>query len=413
MKLVILTHNFPPEIGAKSARLFELAKRLTARGHQVRVITAMPNYPTGCTFDGYRGKVRMAEEVEGIPVVRTWIYPSNSSRALPRLCSSLSFTLSSMLLGPWRLGRQDVLLFDSPPLFLVPSGLAIGRITGARVIMNVSDVWPDIALRLGYPLGKLSLWLLRCLERLGYEKSDLVTLTNPTAMRQVEERFPQVNATVISNGADLDLFSPSLRSQGVRSSLGAGPEDFLVGYCGLHGLFQGLETVVEAAYRLRDHPRIRFVLVGDGPTKSGLVELARRRGLTNIRFESPVPRSEISAILASCDAGLAPLATELPGTMPSKVFETLASGVPVVVSAGCEGATLVQKFDAGRTFRPGDAHDLAAVLADLATSLKEGKRMGERGLAVAHRFDRDQIAIQAEEVLMAVIEGAPLPEVDC
>ena len=99
MKLVILTQNFPPEIGAKSARLFELAKRLTSLGHEVRVITTMPNYPTGRTFQGYRGKVRMVENVEGIPVIRTWIYPSASARALPRLCSSLSFTLSSVFTG--------------------------------------------------------------------------------------------------------------------------------------------------------------------------------------------------------------------------------------------------------------------------------------------------------------------------
>ena len=268
----------------------------------------------------------------------------------------------------------------------MPAGLVICRLTGARVVMNVSDVWPDIALRLGYPLGKLSLWLLNRLERLGYQQSDLVSLTNPTAMRQVQERFPEVRATVIRHGADLDLFNPDLRSEQVRNALGAGPDDLLVGYCGLHGLFQGLEAVVEAACRLREKGRIKFVLVGDGPTKQGLVQLSQRLGLTNIRFEDPVPRTEIPRILASCDAGLAPLATELPGAMPSKVFESLASGVPVVVSDGCEGAALVRQFDAGRTFRPGNPEDLAAVLVNLAKHSGDRERMGRNGVALAQRF---------------------------
>ncbi len=398
-------------MGAASTRLSELAKRLAAMGHTVQVITALPNYPTGRIFPGYRGKIRMVEEMEGIRVIRTWIYPSTSSRTLPRLFNYLSFVLTSILLGWWGLGRQDVILCESPPLFLVPAGLVIGRITRARMIMNASDIWPDLVVRLGYPLGWLSLKLMHFLERFGYQCSDVVAVTNPGAMEQIEKRFPRVETTVISNGADLDLFRPLLRSQAVRTSLGAGPETFLVGYCGLHGLAQGLEVVVEAAARLRDHPRIRLVMVGDGPTKEGLMARTRQLELDNLRFEECKPRADIPAILASCDASLIPLAAELPGTMPSKVYEALASGVPVVVTRGCEAETLVDQFHVGRAFAPLDAKDLAAVLIDLADRPEAWARMRRNGIELAARFDRKVIAARTEAIFQAVAAGRPLPKV--
>ena len=412
MNLLFLTQQFPPERGTKAVRLFELTKRLAAAGHRVQVITAMPNYPTGRTFDGYRMKARFVEVLEGVRITRTWIYPSNSEQALPRVLSSLSFVMSSVALGSWGLGRQDVLLFDSPPLFLVPAGLAIGRLTGARVIMNASDIWPDIVMRMGYPVDKVSLWLMHLLERIGYEWSDAVSVTNPTAQKQIRQRFPGVKVAVISNAADLDMFHPNLRNPQLRASLGAGDEDFLVGYCGLHGLAQGLEAVVEAAAKLRDCTRIKFILVGEGPTKPRLTALAKQLELENVRFMDLVDRSEIPSILASCDAGLVPLSSELPGTMPGKFYETLASGVPVIVTQGCEAESLVNEYKVGRSFQPLDGDDLAAALLDLKSDPRTSDGMRRDCRDLAHRFDRGVVALRAETVFKAVAEGHALPEVD-
>ena len=409
MKIVVLTQNFAPEMGATATRLFELTTRLAARGHAVTVITAMPNYPTGRVFEGYRGRLRAEEEVAGVRVVRTWILPSESVRPFPRLLSYLSFMLSSMFLG-WRgLGRQDVVLFDSPPLFLVPVGLALGRITRGRLVMNVSDVWPDVAVRLRLPMGRLTLKLLRGLEKIGYEASDVVVTPTTAARDQIRRRFPHVKSTVVSNGADLGLFRPSLRSEEVRRSLGAGPDDFLVGYCGLHGLFQGLEVVVEAADRLRGHPAIKFVMVGDGPSKRSLVSLANDKALTNLRFEDTVPRNVVASILASCDAAVVPLAAELPDTMPSKVYEALASGVPLIVSKGCEAEALVNEHGVGHAFAPLDSAELASTVLELANRSGGTEEMSGRARELSRQFDLDRIASRAEAVLAAVASGKPLP----
>ena len=412
MRIAVLTQNFPPEVGATATRLHRMTKDLVERGHEVTVITAMPNYPTGRIFDGYRGKLRKEGEIDGVRIVRTWIYPSKSSKSLPRSISYASFALSSLLLGTWGLGRQDIVLFDTPPLPLVPTGLAIGRITGAKVIMNVSDIWPEMAMQLGYPIGKVSLWALKRLERLGYEKTDLVATTNDAARERIGRRFPRVRTAVIGNGADLRMFHPSLRSQEVRKSLGAGPRDFLIGYFGLHGLFQGLDAVVEAAEKLRDRRTMKFVMVGDGPRKDALIELAEQKGLDNLRFIDLVDRERIPSLLASCDACLIPLAAEFPYTMPSKVYETLASGVPVVISEGCEGARVVQEGNAGRTFRPNDPDDLAEALIELASNGDELAQVGKNCRDLAERFDYNRVAAETEAVLNAVADGAAVPQPD-
>jgi colanic acid biosynthesis glycosyl transferase WcaI len=411
MRLLIITQYFPPEMGAPQARLYELATRLRDKGHAVTILTAMPNYPTGRVFPGYRRKLRTEELMDGLRVVRTWIWPSKSSRTLPRLLSYLSFVVSSMALGVWGLGRQDVVLFESPPLFLVPSGLLIGRITGGRIVMNVSDIWPDIIVRMGHTTGGPFLKAMFWLERFGYEHSDVVALTNPGAMGQVKQRFPRVATTVISNGVDTKFFRPDLRSRTVRAELGAGSDDLLVGYCGLHGLAQGLEVALGAAERLRDRPDVKFILVGDGPTKSKLVAMAGEKRLENLTFFDRRPKRDVPAILASCDASLVPLVARLPGTMPSKVYEALAAGTPPIVAKGCEGEALVSKFDAGLAFEPMDAEELAGQVRFLADHPQRLRKMRDNGVRLAKRFERDAIADRTEAILRAVGDRSRLPDV--
>lgn len=408
MRILFLTQNFPPEIGAKAARLFELAKRLAARGHDVRVITAMPNYPTGRVFEGFRGKFRHEERVEGVQVVRTWLKPSNSVRMLPRLVSYLTFLLTSLLFGTRGIGSRDMVFIESPPLFLVLAGLLIGRMARARIVMNVSDVWPGTALRVGLEMGAIPSALLHRLERLGYERSDLVTATTHRASESIASRFPQVATAVIPGGTDLELFCPSRRSKDLRESLGLGEDDFLVGYCGLHGLFQGLEVVIGAAEKLRDHPRIKFVLAGDGPTKTTLVELAKAARLDNVVFKDPLPRDEVGELVASIDVALVPLAAELPGTLPSKVYETLACGIPLIVCEGCEAAPLVTDHELGRTVRPMDVDALADAIVDLLDNPAERRRIRQAARKLARRYDLDEVAGRAEALFLALLEDVPV-----
>lgn len=410
MRLLIITQYFPPEIGAPQARLYELAMRLQDMGHTITVLTAMPNYPTGRIFEGYRTRIRTEERMDGLRVIRTCLYPSKSARVVPRLASYMSFVASSLLLGSWGLGEQDVAVIESPPLFLVPVGLFIGRLTCARTVMLVSDIWPGSLRGESIPGGPL-LKATFCLEKFCYEHSDVVALTNPGAVCDITERFPHVPTTVISNGVDTGLFRPDLRSDEVRAELGAGRDDFLAGYFGLHGTAQGLEVILNAAERLTGHERIKFVMIGDGPCKDDLVAMAREKGLTNLAFFPPRPKREIPVILASCDASLIPLHARMPGTMPSKTYEALAAGVPAVVAKGCEAEALVNEFNTGIAYEPGDDAAFADAVLHLAERADVVERIRANSLRLARRFDRDVIAGRTNEVLTALARGQPLPEV--
>lgn len=411
MRVLIVTPYYPPETGAPQARLHELARRLGERGHPVSVLTGLPNYPTGRVFPGYRRRLRMTETIDGVRVTRAWLYASKSARALPRLLSYLSFAASGLVAGSFGLGPQDVALVESPPLFGVPTGLRLARWHGARCVMMVSDIWPDILVRMGQARPGAGLKLMAWLEGYCYRHADVVALTNQGAQSQVQQRFPSVRTTVISNGVDTTLFRPEKRSEALRQSLGLDASVFVAWYCGLHGLAQGLDAVLEAAHRLRAVSGIRFVMAGDGPLKEQLTQQARDRRLNNLLLLERRPKSEMPALLASCDASLVPLSTRLPGTMPSKLFEALAAGVPPIVARGCEGDPLVTQHDAGLVFEPGNGDELARAVQELASDRVCWARKRGNGLRLARRFDRDVIARRTEDILAAVASGRSLPDV--
>ncbi len=413
MRLLIITQYFPPEMGAPQARLYELARRLQNMGHKISVLTALPNYPTGRIFKEYRHRLRVTEAMDGIKVVRTCLYPSKSGKTLPRLLSYLSFGIMSVLLGIWGLGRQDVVLIESPPLFLAPFALLVSKIIRGKAVMMVSDIWPDIIIRMGHASEKsLSVRAMLWLEKYAYNHSYAVALTNPGACSQIRERFANLrNITVISNGVDTKMFRPEFRNGELRSELGAGPDDFIVGYCGLHGLAQGLEVILDAALKLKDRADIRFVMIGDGPTKEELVQKAKEMKLPNVMFCDRRPKSEMPEVVASLDVGLIPLSARFPGTMPSKVYEAMASGTPPIVAKGCEAEALVTQFEAGLCYEPGDADEMATAILTLADNQSLSQQMRDNCRRVSERFDRDLIAERTERMLAAVHEGKPLPEV--
>lgn len=411
MRIAILTQYFPPEMGAPQARLYELAVRLRDRGHEMTIITAMPNYPTGKVFKDYRWKVFCRENMDGMRVIRTPIYPSKSSNLLVRLFSYMSFVKSSLFMAsPW-VGKLDILIVESPPLFIALSGIPMARLTRSRMVFMVSDIWPDLAVRMGDIISGRQVRILEALEAFAYRHSACVALTNPGAVEQVRSRFPNVPCNVISNGVDTSFFRPELRSEAVREEFGVRPGQFAAGYCGLHGIFQGLEVVVEAARRLRDRSDVRFILVGDGPTKEKLVARAAEYQLDNIRFYDRQPKKRMPEILASMDASLIPLAASLPGTMPSKVYEALAAGVPMCVTAGCEAEQLVKRYDVGRLFDAGNDEQLAGAITELADDASLRESIRRNAVALAPRFDRNAIADRTEALLIAIANDEPLPEV--
>lgn len=387
LKILIHTQYYPPEIGAPQARLSELAKGLSRLGFLVSVLTAMPNYPRGKVFKGYKG-LRIREEIDKVPIVRTWIFPTQKVNFIPRLFNYLSFVFSSLFIGIWGLGKLDFVLTESPPLFLGISGYLLSRLKRAKWIFNVSDLWPESVVRLGILKPGLSLSLSRKLEAFCYRKAWLVTGQSREILRDVNERFPGVKTYHLSNGVDVNLFSPEKYDADVRQVLSPKGE-LVVLYGGLHGVAQGLGQVLDLASSLKE---VRFVLIGDGPEKQRLITRAKQMGLTNVVFLELVNKEKIPAYVASADICVVPLCGVLPGAVPSKIYEAMASAKPILLIADGEAREIVEKNNVGLVASPGDKKAIYNALQSLIAEPGLRKRLGSNGRLVAETiFSRDTI----------------------
>jgi len=403
LRITILTQYFWPESGAPPGRLFELAVRLRRLRHEVTILTALPNYPRGRIYDGYRGRLCMIERHEGLRILRAPLYPTQSARFLRRMSSYLSFMMASIPMGLVYLGKQDVLMVESPPLFLGLAAIVLARACRAKLVFNISDVWPGTLVMGGFLDEKSTMARLAYrLERFLYEHSNLVTGTSPGLIDDVRSRYPHVPTAVVTNGVDTKWFRPDRYSPDLRRDLGIPDGAFAVGYCGLHGLLQGLEIVLDAAECLRDRPDVRFVLVGTGPVKDDLVAEAKRRGLDNILWVPMQPKPRMPDIVASMDAALVPLKCALP-TKPVKIYEAMASGVPAIVAAEGELADFAHDEEIALVVPPLDGRALAEAVRQLHADASLRERLRARGLATARRFDRDTIARDAARLFEKLV----------
>jgi glycosyltransferase involved in cell wall biosynthesis len=391
LKIAILTQYYAPEVGAAPIRLAALAEAFAARGHQVTVLTAIPNYPMGRVYAGYP-RFLLRQQIAGVRVIRTYIYPTQRVNIFHRVASYASFAASSALVGTFLLPRPDYLLVQSPPLVLGLTGVYLSWVKRTRLVFNVSDLFPETAVRVGVlrsgtVLHRLSAWL----EGFCYRQAWLVTGQSVETIRDIEARFPGYPTRLVSNGVDPSMFRPPSPTRG-----SAGPSKkngrCVAMYAGLHGLLQGLRQVLDAAERLQGDSGCDLVLVGDGPEKSALVAEANRRGLTNVRFLDPRPHGEMRRTLLDADILIVPLVRYLRGAVPSKLYEAMATGRPVVVVAEGEAARIVQQHQAGLAVTPWDAEGLADALRRLAGDHALREHLGGNGRAAVERhFDRRRI----------------------
>lgn len=391
MKLAILTQYYPPEIGAPQRRLASLVHHAVRAGHDVQVLTAMPNYPMGRVHPGYEGCFRR-ETRDGATVLRTFIYPTQHTDFPRRLANYFSFVLSSAAIGMVELEPPDFLLVESPPLFLGLSGIWLSRLTRSRLIFNVSDLWPETAVALGVVrAGSTVHRVSESLERLCYRKAWLVTGQSREIVASIAERFPATRTYRLSNGVECDAFGARLATPEARASLGGGACVAL--YAGLHGIAQGLPQLLDAAHAMRDESGPELVFLGDGPVKGELMRAARERQLARVRFLDARPADELPPLLASADILVVPLGVGIPGAVPSKLYEAMASGKPVVMIATGEPASIVMHHRVGLVVAPHDIEGLARALRALRDDPALRAELGANGRRAAERyFDRGAIA---------------------
>jgi hypothetical protein len=405
MHLVILTQYFAPETGAPQNRLGDLSRRLVARGHQVTVATAMPNYPTGRVRPEWRGRVLGREERDGARVLRSAIVPVAGGGAARQLLAYGSFAVSALLTAPLRTGPVDVVMWESPPLFLAPTAWALARSRRARLVMNVSDLWPASAVQLGMIGPGRALRAVERLERWAYDTADLVLGQTEGILDGVRATRTSTPAALYPNGVDVEAWRPDPAARaGVRREMGLAESDVLVGYAGNFGRAQAFEQVLEAARLLGDRREVRFRIRGDGP--QGQQVRAAAVGLANVEVLPPVGPAALRREAQAWDLSVVPLADRplFDGARPSKMFELMALGVPFVFCGRGEGAAVAVASGGALAISPEQPAELAAALTRLIGEDPDARRARAARMRAfaAEEYDRAAIAHRVEDLLLGL-----------
>jgi hypothetical protein len=402
MRILLVTHYFPPETGAPQARLSALAATWAADGDAVTVLTGMPNHPTGVVPPEYGGAIRRQEWRDGYRVVRTWLYATPNDGVARKTLGHLSFMISSVLLG-WRAcGQADVVVVSSPTFFSIGAAWLLARLKRARLVVEVRDLWPAIFVELGVLTNRRLIGLLERLELAAYAAADAVVVVSGGFRANLIGRgVPPGKVHTIRNGVTLGDFDPDgAASPAVRARLGARPGDCLVLYLGTHGISQALPDVADAVARLAGQP-IHFAFVGEGADKPRLRSRVDELGLANVSLHPGVPHSDVPALLAAADICLATLRCVplFVSFIPSKIFEYLGAGRAVVGAVAGEAAQILR--EAGATVvPPEDSAALAAAIRELAADPARRLAMGRQGRAHVERsFDRVALAREYRKIL--------------
>jgi glycosyltransferase involved in cell wall biosynthesis len=406
-RILIVTQYFPPEMGAPQARLSELGERLIDRGFGVEALTALPNYPAGKIFQGYDPMKPVVENVGRIRTVRVPLWPSNRG-FLKRIGSYFSFVGSAMLHGPRLCARPDLLFVESPPLFIACAAWYLARVWRSPYVFNVSDLWPESAVRMGVvKSGDAATRVAEELERLAYRRAAGITGQTQEIIDGVTAKVPGKPTCVVTNGVDPSRFGPSHADPSARALLGSEPGPIFI-YAGLFGLAQGLDQILDAAARMPADMPGRFVLVGEGPVKDKLEERIAREKISRVRLVPAQPRERVPALLAASDVALITLGMVLPGAVPSKIYEAMASSLPIALVASGEAARRVENARAGLTVQPGDIDGLLAAIVRLASSPELRSSLGAEGRRAAETtYHRDRIADTLASFLGARLVARP------
>lgn len=406
MKIAAFSHYFVPEVGAPSARVFDMARQWVETGHEVQVVTCLPNHPQGQIYPGYHKNRHMNEDMAGIKVHRHLTYITANRGFIKKTLSHVSFWPSARIFSTPRLGSVDVTIGTSPTFFAAMAAADAAKRNRAPFIMEVRDLWPDIFVDLGVITNQRIIKLLRLWEMSLYKRAArVVTVTESFRASLLERGLPPDKVHTITNGADIDFWTPRSPQPETAASLGLSG-CFVVLYLGTHGISQRLSQVVEAAKSLQNRTDIKFLLVGAGAEKAALQQQAREARLENLVFHDPVDKEQVREMYAMADAALVPL-RDIPlfdAFIPSKLFEVMAVGKPVIGCLRGEAADILRRSKGGMLVKPEDCHALAAVVRELADDPGRCRELGCRGRKfVEKNYSREMLATRYETLMEQVI----------
>ena len=406
MRILFLSHYFPPEVNAPATRTYEHCKQWVKMGHEVTVVSCVPHHPMGKAYPGYKNKFYHVEQKDGIKAIKIFTYITANEGFIKRTFNYVFYMLMAILMAPF-LPKADVVISTSPQFFNGLAGYFVSRIKRARWLLEIRDLWPESIIAVGAISNKRAIALLEWIERFVYRKADhIVAVTNAFKTHIAAHGANPDDITVIRNGVDLSFFdSEAKRDQAYARSIGVEGK-FVASYVGTHGMAHGLDTLIAAAELLRERDDIVFLMAGDGAERERLQQAINQRNLTNIKMLGQLPKADMPKLWSVSDASLV-LLRKLDlflTVIPSKIFESMAMKKPIVMGVEGESREIIAEAGSGVMMEPENAADLAEAVAKLADSPELCRNLGESGFAyVANHFDRNKLAALFEQRLVALL----------
>ncbi|MGC4097166.1 MAG: glycosyltransferase family 4 protein [Nitrospira sp.] len=410
MRILFLSHYFPPEVNAPATRTYEHCRQWVKDGHTVTVITCAPNHPQGNVYEGYRNRWCQSETKDGIKVVRVWTFITANEGFLKRTLNYISYMCSAVI-HALLLPKADVVLSTSPQFFNGLAGYFVSKLRRIPWVLEIRDLWPESIVAVGAIKNSAIITLLEWVEQFAYRNADrIVPVTDSFKSYMVGKGIDAQKIVVVKNGVDLDQYAPRDGASSLADELGIKGR-FVVSYFGTHGMAHHLETIFHAADRLRRAKNIVFLMVGDGAERKALVNMRDKMALDNVMMLDQQPKSRMRDFWALSDISLVLLKKSdlFKTVIPSKIFESLAMAKPIILGVEGESADLLREAQAGMCIEPEHADSLADCVLELSQNPERCHQLGQNGRRyVRERFDRIVLARTLAKMIETLDHNATL-----
>lgn len=392
MNILFLTDNFPPEVNAPASRTYDHAKEWITEGHNVTVITCVPNFPKGKVYDGYKNKLCQIEWKDGIRIIRVWSYIAENKGFIKRTLDYISFSISSFIIGMFQ--KMDVIIATSPQFFTALSGRTLSFWRQTPWIMEVRDLWPESVKTVGVLKDNIFIKYFEWEEKKCYKSAaKIIVVTDSFAKVLIEKGVKKEKIFVIKNGVDRDLFKPTPKDMHLIKELGLINKK-IIGYIGTHGMAHKLDFILNCAKNMQGKNNYHFLLIGSGAEKAKLLKIKEDNHINNVTMLDPVPKTEVSRYISILDLALVNLRKSplFKTVIPSKIFENAAMHIPIIMGLEGESSEIIKKYNAGLCFEPENEQDFNQKLNYILGNYEFYKKCQAGCEALARDFDRKTLA---------------------
>ncbi len=420
MRILIYSYNYYPEPIGIAPLMTELAEGLVTRGHEVRVVTGMPNYPQREIYPDYQGKLFCTEEKNGVIIQRSCIWVRPKPGLLSRMLLDGSFVASSIFqaLKGW---RPDLILLTVPPLPISVPAALLGLLYSCPVVLNLQDILPEAAVHVGLLKNKAAIRVFEALEKFAYRTAHTISVISEGFTENLLGKgVLEHKIRCIPNWVDVKFIRPLPKAENPFRRIHDLDQKFVVMYSGNIALTQGLQTVIQAALQLQAYPDIVFVIVGEAKALDNLWQLCVQHGLENVLLLPFQPREQLPEMLAAADVGLVMQKHNVVGfNMPSKIQVLLASGRPIIASVPSNGtaARAIRQSGGGLVVEPENPELLAEAILDLYQNPSKAETLANQGRRYAmSQYSFEQALLRYEDLFYEVaatrVAAKPVPNLN-